>query len=143
MINPQDYLDNHHTLLLVKPDVIERSLENDVIHFISQFGFKIIALRRQTLSRDHTSKLYAHLWDHPCYPELLAFMENEVLVTIWHHQDDAIAQMMKITGVTDSQLAEVGTVRNIWGTNQQRNAVDRSDSLESFKHELEIFKHAF
>jgi nucleoside-diphosphate kinase len=127
------------TLLIVKPDAVSNNHVGDILKIVTDNGFKILALRMTNLTRDQAAKFYAVHKDRPFYNNLLTFMTSGKIVPVALERENAVAKLREILGVTDSTQAAPGTIRNLYGTNVERNAAHGSDSVENGKIETAFF----
>lgn len=142
-MNLDRYYNQNHTFIIIKPDIIKKQLEGDILHFMMQYNFKLIRLARINLTHEQAQQLYQHHIHQPFFTAIQDFMCQEVICALLYHANDAVNEMIKLTGVTDPHKADIGTIRNIWGTSITHNAVHRSDSLDSMLKELRIFGNDF
>jgi nucleoside-diphosphate kinase len=127
------------TLILLKPDCLEKGLAGSVIARFEQAGFalrgcKMIQLRPEVL-REH----YAHVADKPFYPEIENFMASRPVIALALEGERAIERVRELLGPTDSRKAEKGTIRGDFGTDVMRNIAHASDSPEAAAAELRRF----
>jgi nucleoside-diphosphate kinase len=127
------------TLVLVKPDAIQRGLIGDIIHRFERKGLKIVGLKMMRLEEDLIQDHYGHLADKPFFPEIRDFMTSSPLVALCIEGLDAVQTVRDMTGVTLSREAQPGTIRGDFGMSIQCNLVHASDSLESAKVEVKRF----
>jgi nucleoside-diphosphate kinase len=127
------------TLILLKPDAIEKKICGKVITRFEDAGFtirgcKMLILTPQIL-RDH----YAHIAAKPFYPEVETFMGSLPVIAMVLEGDDIIAKMRDMLGVTDSTKAAPGTIRAEFGQTMMLNVAHASDSPETAIKEIERF----
>jgi nucleoside-diphosphate kinase len=127
------------TLILLKPDCLEKGLAGSVIARFEQAGFalrgcEMIQLRPEVL-REH----YAHVADKPFYPEIENFMASRPVIALALEGERAIERVRELLGPTDSRKAEKGTIRGDFGTDVMRNIAHASDSPEAAAAELRRF----
>ncbi len=127
------------SLVLVKPDGVERGLIGAVISRIESKGYRIRALELRTLDRSLAEDHYAEHADKPFFLELVDFITSGPLVAMCVEGDDAVRGMRQIMGATHPLEADAGSIRGRYGTDIGRNIVHGSDSLESAKRELDLF----
>jgi nucleoside-diphosphate kinase len=127
------------TLILVKPDGVERGLIGEVIGRIEAKGYRLRALELRTLDTDFAEEHYAEHVDKPFFGELVGFITSGPLVAMCVEGESAIAGMRQIMGATDPLEADAGSLRGTYGAVITENLVHGSDSPESAKRELELF----
>ncbi|MDX1621090.1 MAG: nucleoside-diphosphate kinase [Nitriliruptorales bacterium] len=127
------------TLILVKPDGVERGLIGEVIRRIERKGYKISAMKLETITRATAEEHYAEHTDKPFFGELVEFITSGPLVAMRVEGEDAIKGMRQIMGATDPLEAAPGSIRGEFATVIGNNIVHGSDSPESAARELKIF----
>jgi nucleoside-diphosphate kinase len=127
------------TVILLKPDCVEKNLTGEVIGRFEKAGLKVRACKMMRLTDDLLKEHYSHLADMPFFPEIVAFMQSQPVIAIALEGDGAIAQVRDLLGPTDSQAAEKGTIRGDLGTDKMRNIAHASDSEETAAAELNRF----
>jgi nucleoside-diphosphate kinase len=127
------------TLVLLKPDCIQRGLAGEVIRRIEQKGLKLIGLKMRQFSKAHLEKHYEVHKERPFFPNLVKFMGSGPVVAIAIEGKDAIEVVRKLMGKTNSRQAEPGTIRGDLGMSFSNNLVHGSDSPEAAKKELAHF----
>lgn len=127
------------TVILLKPDCVEKNLTGEVIGRFEKAGLKVRACKMIRLTDDLLKEHYSHLADMPFFPEIVAFMQSQPVIAIALEGDGAIAQVRDLLGPTDSQAAEKGTIRGDLGTDKMRNIAHASDSEETAAAELKRF----
>jgi nucleoside-diphosphate kinase len=126
------------TLLLVKPDAVQRGLVGDVISRLEQKGLKIIGMKFMQLEEEDLEEHYSHHLDKEFYPELEDFMMSSPIVAMCLEGQNAISSVRKITGDTFAGDAEAGTIRGDLAMGVC-NVVHCSDSVENAKTEISRF----
>ena len=126
------------TILIVKPDGVQRGLVGDVIKRLETKGLKIVGLKMMHLSEDKLKEHYAHHVEKPFYPGLEAFMRSCPVVTICAEGMGAIGAVRLIAGVTNAGEADAGTIRGDLAMGFA-NVVHCSDSIDTAKAEVARF----
>lgn len=126
------------TVVLVKPDGVEKGLIGEVISRFEKAGFKLRALKMVFLEDELLNVWYAHHKDKPFFPGFCRFMQETPVVAMLWEGKNIIAQARELAGPTDSQKAPKGTIRGDFGENIQRNIVHVSDSEETAQKEKEL-----
>jgi nucleoside-diphosphate kinase len=131
------------TLILVKPDGVQRGLVGEVIARVERKGYKIKNLRMLTADRNLLSQHYAEHEGKPFYEPLLEFMSSGPIVAMVAEGDRVVEGFRKLAGATDPTTAEPGTIRGDLGRDQGtkvvQNIVHGSDSPDSANREIKIF----
>ncbi|GIU75619.1 MAG: nucleoside diphosphate kinase [Bryobacteraceae bacterium] len=127
------------TLAIIKPDAVAAGNAGRIISMIEQAGFRILAMRMQTLTRPQAEGFYAVHRGKPFFEELVAFMTEGPVILMALEREDAIAKWREVMGATDPKKAAPGTVRALYGTDIGRNASHGSDAPETAAFELAWF----
>ncbi len=127
------------TLVLVKPDGVERGLVGEVISRFEKLGFRIVAMRMLKMDADLASCHYAEHQDKPFFGELVSFITSGPLVAMVLEGEEAVELVRKLMGETDPKKAAPGTIRGDYGTEITRNIVHGSDRLETAAREIALF----
>ena len=127
------------TLSIIKPDAMKLKYSGKIIDFIEDKGFTIIAQKKIVLTKMQAEAFYTVHKDRPFFNELVDFMiSGPILVQIIKAQN-AVSFYREIMGSTNPDEAEEGTIRKLYGTNIQCNAVHGSDSIENANIETCFF----
>lgn len=130
------------TLVLVKPDAVQRGLVGQIVSRFEQKGLKLIGLKMleagDELLRDH----YAHHVDKPFFSGLTDFMKSSPIVAMAWEGLEAVEAVRILVGPTNSRKAPAGTIRGDFGMSPQNNLVHASDSVENGQSEVERFFEA-
>jgi nucleoside-diphosphate kinase len=127
------------TLVIVKPDAVERGLIGEIIGRIERKGLRIEAMRRMRIDRDLAGRHYAEHQDKPFFGELVDFITSGEVVVARVAGEQAVSVVRTLMGPTDPAAAPPGTIRGDFGTVITHNLVHGSDSPESAKRELDLF----
>ena len=127
------------TLTIFKPDSVSAGKAGAILAHLEKEGFRILALRKTRLSQDQARAFYAVHKERPFYGALVTFMTEGPVVVAALERENAVAHLRKTMGATDSRKAEPGTVRNLYGTDIERNAIHGSDSPENAAKEIAFF----
>jgi nucleoside-diphosphate kinase len=130
---------SERTLVLVKPDGVERGLIGEVIGRIERKGFKIVALELRTLDRAIAETHYGEHADKPFFKDLVNFITGGPLVAAVIEGTQAIAAWRAMMGATNPVNAPLGTIRGDLATETQFNVSHGSDSPESAAREIRLF----
>ena len=127
------------TLLMIKPDVVAGGHYGDIISVVLRNSFNINKLSVEHFSRERAEEFYAVHRERPFFGELVKYITSGPVVAIEVEDDgDTVARMRELIGATDPAQAKPGTIRAMYGSNIQNNAVHGSDSPENAKKELAI-----
>lgn len=127
------------SLVLVKPDAMERELAGAIIGRLQGAGLKLIGLKMLHLDDALAGKHYAIHKEKPFFKDLVAYITSTPIVAAAFEGDDAIARIRKLMGATDPAKADAGTIRKDYGLDIQRNATHASDSPENGLIEIANF----
>ena len=127
------------TLSIIKPDAMELKYSGKIIDFIEDKGFKIIAQKKIVLTKNQAEAFYSVHKDRPFFRELVDFMVSGPISVQIIEAKDAVSYYREIMGSTNPDEAEEGTIRKLYGTNIQCNAVHGSDSIENASIETSFF----
>jgi nucleoside-diphosphate kinase len=127
------------TLILVKPDGVQRRLVGEIIARIERKGLVLRAMELRTLDRETAERHYAEHSERPFFGELVEFITSGPLVALCVEGDDAILGMRQVMGATNPIDAAPGSIRGEFATIIGENLVHGSDSAESAARELDLF----
>lgn len=127
------------TLTILKPDSVGAGSAGKILALLEEKGFKIRGIKQMRLSQAQAREFYAIHKERPFYADLVEFMTSGPVIPVALERDNAVAYLREVMGATDSEKAEEGTVRNLYGTNIERNAIHGSDSPENAQRELAFF----
>ena len=128
-----------NTLSIIKPDAVKNKKTGYIIGFIEEKGFDILAKKKIILGKNQAAEFYSIHKDRPFFNELVDFMISGPIVVQILERDNAISYYREIMGNTDPAKAENETIRKLYGTNIQCNAVHGSDSEENARKEISFF----
>jgi nucleoside-diphosphate kinase len=126
------------SVVLVKPDGLQRGLVGEIINRFEQKGLKLVALKMTMLSDEQLETWYAHHKDKPFFPKLRSFMQMTPVVAMLWEGVECIDAVRKLVGITKSREAEAGSIRGDLGMSGQMNLIHASDAVESAKKEKAI-----
>ena len=127
------------TLVLIKPDGVERGLVGEVLRRIEAKGLRLVALELRTLERATAEQHYAEHAEKPFFGDLVEFITGGPLVALVAEGERAIEAFRQLAGATDPVKAATGSIRGDFATEVQRNIVHGSDSPESAAREIGLF----
>jgi nucleoside-diphosphate kinase len=126
------------TLAILKPDSVAAGRTGAILARLEQ-GFRLCGIKRLRLSDDQARAFYAVHRERPFFDGLVRFMTEGPIVPVALERADAVLHLRKTMGATDSKKAEAGTIRNLHGTDIERNAIHGSDSAENAAKEVAFF----
>jgi nucleoside-diphosphate kinase len=127
------------TLVLVKPDAMQRGLTSEVLGRFERRGLKIVALRMLQIDEALAARHYAEHVGKPFYERLCNFITSGPVIAAVFEGEDAVALVRQTIGATDPAKAAPGSIRGDFGINMGRNMVHGSDSPESAAREVALF----
>ena len=127
------------TLLIIKPDGVEKGLTGEILGRFEKAGLKIVALRRLRLSRQEAEGFYAIHRGKPFFLRLIDYMTSGPVVVSILEGDNAIVRNRNIQGVTDPAKAAEGTIRKDFGVDISTNTVHGSDAPDTAAFEVAYF----
>ena len=128
-----------NTLVLIKPDAVERNLSGEIISRFEKGGLKVVALKMMHLSKEMARKHYAIHAGKTFYDDLVRYISSDMIVAIVLRGDKAVETSRKLMGATDPSKAEKGTIRGDFGLDITRNAVHGSDGPKTAENETKLF----
>jgi nucleoside-diphosphate kinase len=128
-----------HTLIILKPDAVQRGLCGQILSRFEQKGLQIIAMKFARLPAQLVETHYEPHRGKPFYAGLVRFMTSSPVVVLALEGKDAIAVARKMMGATFGSKAEPGTIRGDFGVSNSFNLIHGSDSVESAQRELGLF----
>jgi len=127
------------TLIIIKPDAVQRCLIGEITRRLEQKGLKLVACKMSQLDADTLKIHYGHLTDKPFYPRLEEFMmSSPVIMQIWQGYE-AVETVRKFCGTTNSREAEPGSIRGDLSMSFGSNTIHASDTKENADAEIERF----
>ncbi len=127
------------TLTIIKPDAVAAGNAGKILAHLENEGFTIRALRMLRLSEEQAKAFYEVHKERPFYGELVKFMTSGPVVPAILERDNAVLHLREVMGATNSKEAAEGTIRNLYGTDIEQNAIHGSDSEENAAIERSFF----
>ena len=127
------------TLVLVKPDAMERELAGTIISRLQAKGLRLVALKMLHMDRALAGRHYFIHRDKPFYEDLVEYIIATPIVAAVFEGEGAVEAVREVMGATDPAKAERGTIRSDFGLDIQRNATHASDSVENAEKEIKLF----
>ena len=127
------------TLSIIKPDAVERNLENKIKSFFEEKNLKIIKNKKVHITKEEAAEFYKVHQTKPFYQNLCNYLSSGPIVVMVLEGEGAIFKNRQIMGATDPLKAEKGTLRKMYGLSIDKNSVHGSDSVENAKTEIGFF----
>jgi nucleoside-diphosphate kinase len=124
------------TFSIIKPDAVRKGYAGGILAEIEKAGFKIVSIRKQTISKEQAQGFYYVHAARPFFNDLCEFMSSGPLFLMVLEKDDAIADLRKLMGATNPANAEEGTIRKKFAGSIQENAIHGSDAEDTAKFEI-------
>ena len=130
----------NRTLILLKPDAVQRGLVGELIMRIERKGLKLAAMKLMSVTEDLAQQHYAEHIGKPFFDGLVAFITSSPVVALVVEGENAVLTMRNtLMGATNPQEAATGTIRGDYGMPLGMNLIHGSDSAESAEREIDIF----
>lgn len=127
------------TLILIKPDAIQRGLIGNIITRFEVKGLKLVGMKFLKLTDALLNEHYSHLADKPFFPGITRFMQLTPVIALCLEGLDCVEAVRSLCGITKSREAAPGTIRGDWAMSIQANLVHASDSIETAGKEVARF----
>ena len=127
------------TLSIIKPDAVERNLQDQIKQEFTNKGFKIIKEKKIHISKEEAERFYKVHESKPFYNDLCAYLSSGPIIVMTLQKENAVMDNRKLMGATNPVDAEEGTLRKKYGISIDKNSVHGSDSLKNAKIELDFF----
>ena len=127
------------TLSIIKPDAVERNLDNEIKEMFRNNGFSIIKEKKIQIEKLEAEKFYKVHETKPFYNDLCAYLSSGPIVVMILEKENAVSGNRELMGATNPNDAEEGTIRKKYGISIDKNSVHGSDSVENAKIEIDFF----
>ncbi len=127
------------TLSIIKPDAVERKLENEIKEMFKRTGFNILKEKKIQITKSEAEQFYKVHETKPFYNDLCAYLSSGPIVVMILEHESAVLRNRDLMGATNPKDAEAGTIRKKYGISIDKNSVHGSDSLENAKIEIDFF----
>ena len=127
------------TLSIIKPDAVERNLDNKIKSFFEKNDLKVLKSKKVKISKEEASEFYKVHQTKPFYNELCNYLSSGPIVVMILEGEDAVSKNRQLMGATDPKKAEDGTLRKMYGLSIDKNSVHGSDSVSNAKIEINFF----
>ena len=116
------------TFTMIKPEAVEAGNTGAILNKIESSGFRIVAMKKVSLSKDRAGEFYEVHKERPFYEELVDYMSSGPIIAAILEKDNAVADFRELIGATDPSEAKPGTIRHEYAESKGKNAVHGSDS---------------
>jgi len=127
------------TLSIIKPDAVERNLQEEIKIEFKNNGFEIINEKKIHISKEEAEKFYKVHESKPFYNDLCEYLSSGPIIVMRLQKENAVLENRKLMGATNPQDADDGTLRKKYGISIDKNSVHGSDSVQNAKLELDFF----
>ena len=127
------------TLSIIKPDAVERNLDNEIKEMFKNKGFVILKEKKIQIEKFEAEKFYKVHETKPFYSDLCAYLSSGPIVVMVLENENAVIANRKLMGATNPNDADEGTIRKKYGISIDKNSVHGSDSVENAKNEIDFF----
>tara|TARA_Y100000590_G_scaffold419238_1_gene520817 strand:+ start:1542 stop:1952 length:411 start_codon:yes stop_codon:yes gene_type:complete len=127
------------TLSIIKPDAVERNLDNEIKKFFQENNLKILKSKKVKITKEEAAEFYKVHQTKPFYDKLCDYLSSGPIVVMVLEGEGAISKNRELMGATDPIKAKEGTLRKMYGISIDKNSVHGSDSLENGKIEIDFF----
>jgi nucleoside-diphosphate kinase len=127
------------TLSIIKPDAVERNLDNEIKQMLIKNGFNISKEKKIQIEKSEAEKFYKVHETKPFYNDLCSYLSSGPIVAMILEKKNAVNDNRKLMGATNPKDAEDGTIRKKYGISIDKNSVHGSDSVENAKIEIDFF----
>ena len=131
--------DIEQTLSIIKPDAVERNLENQIKEIFKNKGFKIIREKKIQIEKSEAEKFYKVHETKPFYNDLCEYLSSGPIVVMILEKENAVLGNRELMGATNPKEASEGTIRKKYGISIDKNSVHGSDSINNAKIEIDFF----
>ncbi len=127
------------TLSIIKPDAVERNIDNEIKTFFKKNNLKILKCKKVKISKEEASEFYKVHQTKPFYSDLCNYLSSGPIVVMILEGENAVSKNRQLMGATDPSKAEEGTLRKMYGISIDKNSVHGSDSVKNAKIEIKWF----
>ena len=127
------------TLSIIKPDAVERNLDNEIKEIFKNNGFKILKEKKIQVEKSEAELFYKVHETKPFYNDLCSYLSSGPIIVMILEKSNAVLENRKLMGATNPKEAEEGTIRKKYGISIDKNSVHGSDSSENAKIEIDFF----
>ncbi|MGK7392094.1 MAG: nucleoside-diphosphate kinase [Candidatus Cyclobacteriaceae bacterium M2_1C_046] len=129
----------NRTFTMIKPDAVSAGNSGAIIKMIEEAGFRVVAMKKTFMSPERAGEFYAVHKERPFYADLTNYMSSGSIIPMILEKDNAVEDFRKLIGATDPTKADEGTIRKLFATSIEANAIHGSDSDENAQIEGNFF----
>ena len=130
---------SEQTLSIIKPDAVERNLDNEIKDMFTNKGFKIVKDKKIQIAKAEAEQFYKVHETKPFYSDLCAYLSSGPIVVMVLEKENSVLENRELMGATKPEDAAEGTIRKKYGISIDKNSVHGSDSVENDKIEIDFF----
>tara|TARA_B110000196_G_C20702899_1_gene456053 strand:+ start:138 stop:539 length:402 start_codon:yes stop_codon:yes gene_type:complete len=127
------------TLSIIKPDAVERNLEDKIKIFFENKKLKVVRYKKVKISKSEAEEFYKVHQTKPFFNDLCAYLSSGPIIVMILEGESAVLKNRELMGATDPLKASAGTLRKMYGLSIDKNSVHGSDSIENAKTEINFF----
>ena len=127
------------TLSIIKPDAVERKLDNEIKEIFKKNGFKIVKEKKIQIEKSEAENFYKVHETKPFYNDLCEYLSSGPIVAMVLEKENSVVANRDLMGATNPKEAKEGTIRKKYGISIDKNSVHGSDSIENAKIEIDFF----
>ncbi len=131
--------ESEQTLSIIKPDAVERNLQDEIKNEYNKNGFVISKEKKINISKQEAEQFYKVHETKPFYNDLCEYLSSGPIIVMSLQKENAVLDNRKLMGATNPKEAEKGTLREKYGISIEKNSVHGSDSIENAKIEIDFF----
>jgi len=130
---------SNRTFTIIKPDSVRKGNFGKIISRLEEQGFRVLGIKKVALAKRQAEAFYGVHRERPFFNSLVEYMTSGTVYVAALERDNAVATLRQVTGATDPQKADAGTIRKDFGESIEQNAIHGSDSDENAKIEIGFF----
>ena len=127
------------TLSIIKPDAVERNLENEIKGMFLNKGFRILKEKKIKIEKSEAEKFYQVHQTKPFYNDLCEYLSSNPIIVMVLEKENAVLENRELMGATNPKDAKEGTIRKQYGISVDKNSIHGSDSVDNAKIEIDFF----
>lgn len=128
------------TFMMIKPEIVRAPSQNigAILELVQRNGFRIVNIASRRLDRWTAERFYGVHRERPFFRDLVDYITSGTVIVVQLEREEAVTRLRELVGATNPGAAAAGTLRFLYGTSLQQNAVHASDSVESARQEIQI-----
>ena len=131
--------DLEKTLSIIKPDAVERNLDDEIKKIFTDNGFRVLKSKKIQIEKSEAEKFYKIHETKPFYNDLCSYLSSGPIIVMVLEKINAVLDNRELMGATNPKDAKDGTIRKKFGISIDKNSVHGSDSIENAKNEIDFF----